>query len=40
MNRSLRILMTVVAGGSLLQFGGCVADILTDVFFLVGPFLL
>ena len=38
--RSMRILMTVAAGGMLLQFGGCVAAALAETFFLLGPLFL
>lgn len=38
--RFLRSLILLAANAVLLQFGGCVADVLSDVFFAVGPFLL
>ena len=30
----------ILSGGVLLQFGGCIEEILTDTFFLLGPLFL
>jgi hypothetical protein len=38
--RWVRAITLVAANAMLLQFGGCMADVLADVFFAVGPFLL
>ena len=35
-----RFLAMVASGAVVLQFGGCLSDVLADVFFLVGPLLL
>lgn len=39
-NRHKKMLAMLACGAILLQLGGCVAQILADVFFLVGPMLL
>lgn len=38
--RKTKYIALITSGAMLMQFGGCVADILGDVFFWVGPFLL
>ncbi|MFQ5413846.1 MAG: hypothetical protein ACE5E6_05250 [Phycisphaerae bacterium] len=40
MKRMTHACAWLAAGATLLQFGGCVADRLADVFFAVGPLLL
>ncbi len=40
MKRTFKYMALLATGASMLQFGGCVANILSDVFFFVGPFLL
>lgn len=40
MKRFPRVLILLAANAVLLQFGGCVSDVLADVFFALGPFLL
>ena len=40
MKKLLRITALCASGAMLLQFGGCLADVLADVFFAIGPFLL
>ena len=38
--RMTRWVVMVGSGAVVLQFGGCLSDVLADVFFIVGPFLL
>lgn len=40
MTRRTRTCILFFSGAVLLQLGGCLANVLTDVFFAVGPFLL
>ena len=40
MSRNVKKLALLAAGATLLQFGGCMADVLAEVFFAVGPLLL
>jgi hypothetical protein len=38
--RNLQLIAMIASGAVLLQFGGCVASLLGDIFFAVGPLLL
>ena len=40
MTRLVRMITLVTTGAAILQFGGCVAGLLEETFFLVGPLLL
>ncbi len=40
MPRVRKLVCLAAAGTMLFQFGGCVSNVLADVFFIVGPFLL
>jgi len=40
MKRTMRGIVLLASAGVVLQFGGCVAGALSDLFFAVGPFLL
>ncbi len=37
MSRNVRIIICIASGATLLQFGGCLAGQLADVFFAIGP---
>ena len=40
MTRQMKTMVLIATGCTLLQFGGCLSNVLKEVFFAVGPFLL